>query len=328
MSDEELFKQASGSFLFNQSIRIFYLVCTCRSFTEAARRLNITQSAVSQCIASLEKELGFELFDRTSRPLGLTQEALILKEKLFEQIGELSVVLDTIRSDNFIQMSIKIGVVESVAHCVAPDLIQACMKKGRHIELRTGTSRYLYQSLLKDKVDCIIATGDMFDAQNLEREFLYSEPHVVMIPRAYAQKHKTWTWNNLSLCGIPMIQYAKNTGSRQIGERVLRQANLKLPQRFSVDNNQIVFDLVADGMGWCLTQSVTALMSANVADKVTLMPAPEPSQSRRVYIVWKKDTPNTFVRALKNVCQTSLKERAVPVLKQVMPWTVSQIKFD
>lgn len=328
MFDDNLVNQASGSCLFNQNIRIFYVVSVCRSFTKAAQKLSITQSAVSQCIANLEKDLGFELFDRSVRPLGLTPEATILKEKLFEQIGEFSLVLDTIRNQNFIQMSIKIGVLESVAHCTASDLIKTCLAKGRYIELRTGTSRYLYQSLLKDKVDCIIATGDLFDAENLEREFLYSEPHVVMIPREYSNRHQNWTWNNLSLCGIPMIQYAKNTGSRQLGEQVLRHANLKLPQRFSVDSNQIVFNLVANEMGWCLTQAVPALMASELLDKIKLLPAPEPSVHRRVYIVWKKGTPDYFVNELKSIFHASFNEKVIPALQKIMPWTAEQIHFE
>ena len=37
-----------------------------RSFTKAAKRLNISQSAVSEQVKLLEEEIGFELFRRTS----------------------------------------------------------------------------------------------------------------------------------------------------------------------------------------------------------------------------------------------------------------------
>lgn len=320
-------KRASGSYLFNQSIQIFFVVATSKSFTEAALRLQITQSAVSQCMSNLEKELGFELFDRTTRPFSLTQDAVILRDKLSEQIGDLSHIVDTMRSQNFIQTNVRVGVVESVAHCVATELISDSIAKGRVIELQTAPSYYLYQDLLKDKLDYIIATGDMFDAHNLEREFLYSEPHVVMIPNSYAGLHKIWNWSNLVLCGIPMIQYARNTGSREIGERVLRQASLKPPRRFSVDNNQIVFQLVGAGMGWCLTQPVTTLLS-DVSDKVTLLPAPTPSDNRQVYIVWKKQTPQYYVHELKSVCCEALIKNAIPKLEKSIPWVVNELKFD
>ena len=44
-----------------------------RSFTQAAKRLNISQSAVSEQVKLLEEEIGFELFRRTSRGIESTE---------------------------------------------------------------------------------------------------------------------------------------------------------------------------------------------------------------------------------------------------------------
>lgn len=54
----------------------FLAVEECRSFSEAARRLYISQSAVSGRIAQLEEELGVQLFDRDrgTRNLAVTEE--------------------------------------------------------------------------------------------------------------------------------------------------------------------------------------------------------------------------------------------------------------
>ncbi|MET3210715.1 UNVERIFIED_CONTAM: DNA-binding transcriptional LysR family regulator [Paenibacillus sp. PvR008] len=43
------------------------------SFTQAAKRHYISQTAISQQIASLEKELSIKLFDRTVNPIKLTE---------------------------------------------------------------------------------------------------------------------------------------------------------------------------------------------------------------------------------------------------------------
>ena len=56
--------QYEGDILFNPSIRIFHYVCQFRSFTKAAKQLGITQSAVSQSIAQLEKQLGYTFKDK------------------------------------------------------------------------------------------------------------------------------------------------------------------------------------------------------------------------------------------------------------------------
>lgn len=58
--------------LDDQRLRIFEAVARERSFTVAARKLGLTQPAVSQCIADLEKRTGSVLFERQRGDVRLT----------------------------------------------------------------------------------------------------------------------------------------------------------------------------------------------------------------------------------------------------------------
>ena len=55
-----------------KGIDVFVIVADLGSFTAAAGRLNLTNSAVSKSIARLEGRLGTRLFQRTTRRLSLT----------------------------------------------------------------------------------------------------------------------------------------------------------------------------------------------------------------------------------------------------------------
>src|SRR5690606_26455470 len=55
------------------SMAVFARVVEARSFTEAAKRLESTTSAVSKQIARLEADLGTRLLNRTTRRLSLTE---------------------------------------------------------------------------------------------------------------------------------------------------------------------------------------------------------------------------------------------------------------
>lgn len=57
-----------------ESIQAFVLAAELGSFSAAARRLNKAQSAVSTAIANLEIDIGFQLFDRSTRSPTLTPE--------------------------------------------------------------------------------------------------------------------------------------------------------------------------------------------------------------------------------------------------------------
>ena len=55
-----------------RQLSVFCSVCEEMSFTRAARRLYMTQPAVSHVIAGLEDETGCVLFDRVARGVSLT----------------------------------------------------------------------------------------------------------------------------------------------------------------------------------------------------------------------------------------------------------------
>jgi DNA-binding transcriptional LysR family regulator len=53
-------------------LQVFHAVATRRSFSGAALALSYTQSSVSEAVATLERELGVTLLDRSSRPVRVT----------------------------------------------------------------------------------------------------------------------------------------------------------------------------------------------------------------------------------------------------------------
>ena len=54
-------------------LRIFHTAAESGSFTHAAEKLNMSQSAVSRQISALEEDLGLKLFIRHARGLVLTE---------------------------------------------------------------------------------------------------------------------------------------------------------------------------------------------------------------------------------------------------------------
>lgn len=80
-----------------------------RSFTKAAERLNVDQSAVSHRAKALEEALGYTLFDRTTRSLRLTERGKILCDAALESIATWQTALDKLERSataNLIQLSV------------------------------------------------------------------------------------------------------------------------------------------------------------------------------------------------------------------------------
>jgi molybdate transport repressor ModE-like protein len=81
--------------LDDQRLRIFEAVARERSFTVAARKLGLTQPAVSQCIADLEKRTGSVLFDRQRGAVTLTPRGETFKlfaDRILRNYEDLDVV--------------------------------------------------------------------------------------------------------------------------------------------------------------------------------------------------------------------------------------------
>jgi LysR family glycine cleavage system transcriptional activator len=79
------------------------------SFTKAAERLSVDQSAVSHRIRSLEGALGLTLFDRTTRQLRLTEIGEILCRAAIDTMAKWDATLDKVersRSTNSIRLSL------------------------------------------------------------------------------------------------------------------------------------------------------------------------------------------------------------------------------
>ena len=78
----------------SRQFRAFLLVAQHRSFSRAAEALYITPSGLSVLIRELETQLGFRLFDRTTRHVGLTSYGIellgVVRESLEKVDGTIS----------------------------------------------------------------------------------------------------------------------------------------------------------------------------------------------------------------------------------------------
>jgi DNA-binding transcriptional LysR family regulator len=71
-----------------RQLELFVATCEEHSFTAAARRCGVAQSALSARIADLERELGAELVDRSTRPIGLTRAGQILLDHAWRILSQ------------------------------------------------------------------------------------------------------------------------------------------------------------------------------------------------------------------------------------------------
>lgn len=310
---------------FNNAATVFMTVIRHKSFTKAAVELGVTQSAVSQTVAQMENQLGFELFDRRTRPLSSTKEADILFSELSKRSANLRDMLHQLQSENYFRPLIRVGLVDSLGRTIAPSFLRLLLDSGRRLTIHTGTSDVLYRKLLLDELDVIVATGQFQTSDALDQRFLFAEPHAILLPNEVAKRKPSWQWKDLQFCGLPLIRYTPNTASGLQGEMVLAQARLELPMTFAVDDNLVVLSLVDAGMGWSLTQPLPLLEARHTLTRSTILPAPAPTTRRELFVVRKKTTPLGMMETIGKACRQCLVDEVIPDIKALMPWAAEDL---
>lgn len=138
-------------------LKAFFLVCNCQSFTKAAKKLFISQSAVSISIKKLETSIGFELFDRSTKKIKLTEAGDILFKTchdIFYKLEQTEEKLKFLKENP--DISLNIGAPVEFGNTILIKIIQSFLKLNPQIEVNFHFSRNLLKPLLQDDLDIII----------------------------------------------------------------------------------------------------------------------------------------------------------------------------
>lgn len=117
-------------------LRIFHMVASAGSFTHAGESLQLSQSAVSRHISSLEESLGVTLFHRHARGLILTEQGELLHRSSQDIFARLAMIEGQLAdSKNISDGEISITVADFIgSHFIAPHLHEF-HKQNPHIRL-------------------------------------------------------------------------------------------------------------------------------------------------------------------------------------------------
>jgi DNA-binding transcriptional LysR family regulator len=143
-----------------RQLRYALAVAKERSFTKAARRLNISQSAVSEQVKLLEEEIGFPLFRRTSGGIELTDRGRTFLYESERVMGDLLSLSDTARRlRGALTDTLVIGTGSGMAQIFMPRLFADLNKQlpGVRLEIKTAPTRNIFNELHEERIDAGIA---------------------------------------------------------------------------------------------------------------------------------------------------------------------------
>lgn len=270
-------------------MRYVVAVAETKSFTRAAERCFVVQSALSHQIASLERELGAKLFARTSRRVALTSagEAFLPAARQCLEAAERAAV-DAAAAVGMVRGRLAVGVIPTVTAIDVPAALLRFRERYPQVRigLRVAPSDELVAAVREGTVD-VAALGlpDDDRPEGVRFHELARDRHVAVVapghPLATAEKTGLRRLADETFADFP----ARSPGRTQ-SDRAFARAGLARDVAFEVTNGDLMVRIVGQGL------AVALLPSAFARDQPGVVTVPIVDGPRRAeYLVWSAFNP-------------------------------------
>ena len=280
------------------------------SFSKAAKKLYISQSSLSLTVKKLENRLGFEIFDRSTSPIGLTREGRVYIEYLEECAESESNMQSRIKSFlRPIKGEVSVGSAFSSSRHLLP---RACKEFGdehpeSELKLYMGETD-LYSSLIQ-KLDAgilDIAIGYHFDQSKYAGIPIVNERYVVALKSDYpssaelkkyaltreellsGKEYPDRVISDYSLFdGVDFLKVNSNSTLWRDMSRFLAHCDVSRCQIYNSRNIDVIYDMMLYGVGAAITTDVIVSQYPPRADVMYFLPKVQ-NPTCQLYAIYKK----------------------------------------
>ena len=261
-----------------------------QNFTVAAKHSFVTQPTLSMQIQKLEDELGVKIFNRSKKPIELTE----IGKKIVEQgkviVDESNRILDIVHQQKgYIGGQFKLGIIPTVMPTLLPMFLQNFTKKYPKVKLiiEELTTEEIIRKLTDGHIDAAIAATPIENEAIRERP-LYYEPFVGLIPQNHRLfNNKQISEDELEVEDILLLEDG----------HCFRDSILNLCRNHKIDNKKgfqlesgsfdTLIKLSKEGLGMTLLPYLHTL-DLNDIDKKNLREFKSPPPAREVSLIYHK----------------------------------------
>ncbi len=267
-------------------LKVFAAVFKHKSFSRAAEELRLTQPTVSDHIRALEEELDCRLFDRLSRRIIPTKEAVLLigrAQEVIEKIEGIRDLLGEVRKD--LSGQLIIGASTIPASYILPEF--TALYRGKHpgvlFEVVVSDSRGIVEQVANHELLLGLVGAKLDSGQVRFSPFLDDELVAVAAPSLIKKRGVALR----ELAEFPMVVREQGSGTRREFEKILIKEGID-PQRLSIvgifGSTDAVKQAVKEGMGISIIsrRSVKDELKCGLLREIKIKDA---DMSRRFYII-------------------------------------------
>jgi len=229
-----------------RQLRAFVAIAEAGTFTAGARRVHVTQAAISMQIRQLENELGARLFVRAPRRVVLTEAGEHLLHRARHILREHDAAQDEIAELAGAERGrLRIG---SASAMVLTDPLPKILKELRQqhpraeVSVTSGTSEFLVGQILGGELDLAFVSLPV-EARGIQTERL-NEDQLVAIASSRHRAVSAYT-----LAGEKLILGERGGNTRRLIDQFFAQAGVALSVSMELSRQQAIKRMVEEDMG-------------------------------------------------------------------------------
>lgn len=226
-------------------LKYFVTIAKTLSFSEASRRLYITQGTLSQQIQQLEGEIGAQLFDRTKHSVVLTEAGEELLPLAIQTIEDSEVCSNRMRDlKGALTGTLRVGTTPSFSSLLT-ETVKRFVKEhpGVTLKIQSETALELIEMLRNKELDLALAFKPVMAYDELETEPLFRNSLSAIMRKDHPlATHKVLTMDDLENHRI--VLPGQGLQARRAFDRFLGLDTRKLNVTLEVNDPNLIMDIV------------------------------------------------------------------------------------
>jgi len=274
-----------------------------KNFTMAAEKCFVTQPTLSMQIQKIEEELSIQIFDRTKKPIQLTDIGLKIVNQAKNIVNEADRIHDIVEQQKgFIGGEFRLAIIPTVMPTLLPMFLNNFIKKYPKVKLiieELNTEEIIIK-LNNGHLDAAIAATPLLE-EKIKEIVLYYEPFVAYIPESHHhfQKEEIEV-SDLNLDEILLLQdgHCFRDGILNL----CKNESKNEMSRFQIESGsfETLIKLADEGLGTTLLPYLHTL-DLKESDKLKLRHFKEPKPAREVSLIFpKNELKIQIIDALRN----------------------------
>lgn len=274
-----------------------------KNFTLAAEKCFVTQPTLSMQIQKIEEELKVLIFDRSKKPIQLTDIGQKIVNQAKNIVNEAGKIKDIVEyQKGFIGGEFRLGIIPTIMPTLLPMFLNNFIKKYPKVKLiieELNTDEIILR-LKNGHLDAAIAATPLME-EKIKEIVLYYEPFVAYIPDNYAISHKKEIEvSDLNLDDILLLQdgHCFRDGILNLckNQEVISRNAFQLES----GSFETLIKLADEGLGTTLLPYLHTL-DLKESDKAKLRHFKEPKPAREVSLIYpKSELKIHIIDALRN----------------------------